>query len=73
MKSTKIQKIAIGEVQRLVLEKKIAQNKFSAALELKDFNTIESAKKHIIELNEIDNSHPLKRYLLYTCQNCKGY
>jgi len=38
----------------LEIEKKMAQNKFSAALELKEYNAIEEAKQHIVALNKKD-------------------
>lgn len=42
------------EQEHLVLEqeKKIAQNAFSAALELKEYNTIEQAKQDILKINQ---------------------
>jgi len=43
----------------LEIEKKIAQNKFSAALELKEYKTIEVAKQQIIALNKKDSAHRL--------------
>lgn len=39
----------------LEIEKKMAQNKFSAALELKEYNAIEEAKQHIVALNKKDS------------------
>lgn len=48
----------LEEEQRdLEIEKKIAQNKFSGALELKDYNEIEAAKMHIIEINKRDRTN----------------
>ncbi|TMM57529.1 sodium:solute symporter [Maribacter algarum] len=39
----------------LEVEKKMAQNQFSAALELKEYNAIDEAKQHIIEINKRDS------------------
>jgi Na+/proline symporter len=39
----------------LEIEKSMAQNKFSAAIELKEYNTIEEAKQHIVALNKKDS------------------
>ena len=41
----------------LEIDKKIAQNHFSAALEIKDFNEIEATKAHIIALNNEDRAN----------------
>ncbi len=41
----------------LEVEKKMAQNQFSAALELKEFNAIDEAKQHIIEINKRDSTN----------------
>jgi Na+/proline symporter len=41
----------------LEVEKKMAQNSFSAALELKEYNAIEKAKEHIIEINKRDRTN----------------
>ncbi|MFK7814121.1 MAG: sodium:solute symporter [Maribacter sp.] len=41
----------------LEVEKKMAQNKFSAALELKEYNAIDDAKQHIIEINKRDRTN----------------
>ncbi len=41
----------------LEIDKKIAQNKFSAALEIKDFNEIEATKAHIIAINTKDKAN----------------
>lgn len=41
----------------LEIEKKMAQNKFSAALELKEYNAIEEAKQHIVALNKKDSDN----------------
>jgi Na+/proline symporter len=38
--------------QELEMEKRIAQNAFSAALELKEYNAIQQAKQNIIKINE---------------------
>ncbi len=39
----------------LEIEKSMAQNKFSAAIELKEYNAIEEAKQHIVALNKKDS------------------
>ncbi len=41
----------------LEVEKKMAQNKFSAALELKEYNAINEAKQQIIKTNKKDSVH----------------
>lgn len=41
----------------LETEKKIAQNKFSNALELKEYNTVEAAKMQIININKKDSTN----------------
>ncbi|MEP3209784.1 MAG: sodium:solute symporter [Maribacter sp.] len=41
----------------LEIEKKMAQNQFSAALELKEYNAIDEAKQHIIEINKRDSTN----------------
>ena len=41
----------------LEVEKKMAQNQFSAALELKEYNAINEAKQHIIEINKRDSTN----------------
>lgn len=41
----------------LEVEKKMAQNQFSAALELKEYNAIDEAKQHIIEINKRDSTN----------------
>jgi SSS family transporter len=38
--------------RELEMEKKMAQNKFSAALELKEYTAVEEAKLHIIDINK---------------------
>ena len=43
--------------ERLEEEKKIAQNKFSAALELKEYTVVEEAKQQIINLNVRDSTN----------------
>lgn len=43
----------------LEIEKKMAQNKFSAAIELKEYNAIEEAKQHIVALNKRDSDNRL--------------
>ena len=49
---------ALQEGQKVLeMDKKIAQNKFSAALEMKDFNEIAAAKAHIIDLNKKDRAN----------------
>ncbi|NHF60251.1 sodium:solute symporter [Flavobacteriaceae bacterium TP-CH-4] len=40
--------------RELEVEKKIAQNRFSMALELKEYTAVEEAKLHIIEINKKD-------------------
>ena len=42
---------------KLEVEKKIAQDKFSEALELKEFTAIEEAKHHIIQINKKDSTN----------------
>jgi Na+/proline symporter len=42
--------------RELEMEKKMAQNKFSAALELKEYTAVEEAKLHIIDINEKERS-----------------
>ena len=42
---------------RLEEEKKMAQNKFSAALELKEYTAVEEAKQQIIALNKKDSTN----------------
>ncbi|WP_324027621.1 sodium:solute symporter [Maribacter sp. BPC-D8] len=41
----------------LEAEKRIAQNKFSAALEIKEFSAVEEAKKQIIRINQKDSTN----------------
>ncbi|MEP2281092.1 sodium:solute symporter [Maribacter sp.] len=41
----------------LEAEKRIAQNKFSAALEIKEFTAVEEAKKQIIRINHKDSTN----------------
>ncbi|MEP2239010.1 MAG: sodium:solute symporter [Maribacter sp.] len=41
----------------LEAEKRIAQNKFSAALEIKEFTAVEEAKKQIIRINQKDSTN----------------
>ena len=41
----------------LEAEKRIAQNKFSAALEIKEFTAVEDAKKQIIRINQKDSTN----------------
>ncbi|WP_300025253.1 sodium:solute symporter [uncultured Maribacter sp.] len=41
----------------LEAEKRIAQNKFSAALEIKEFTAVEEAKKQIIRINKKDSTN----------------
>ncbi|MUH37851.1 sodium:solute symporter [Zobellia amurskyensis] len=43
--------------ERLEAEKKMAQNKFSAALELKEYSAVEEAKQQIISLNVKDSTN----------------
>ncbi|MBT9189490.1 sodium:solute symporter [Zobellia russellii] len=43
--------------ERLEAEKKMAQNKFSAALELKEYSAVEEAKQEIIRLNVKDSTN----------------
>ncbi|QCW99738.1 sodium:solute symporter [Aggregatimonas sangjinii] len=50
-------KLLEEEQRNLEIEKRIAQNKFSGALELKDYNEIEAAKMHIIEINKKDRTN----------------
>ena len=45
--------------RELEVDKKIAQNRFSAALELKEFALVEEAKLHIIEINKKDSTSRL--------------
>lgn len=48
--------ILLQEAQvELEMEKKMAQNEFSAAIELKEYNAIEEAKLHIVALNKKDS------------------
>ncbi|MEO0528105.1 MAG: sodium:solute symporter [Bacteroidota bacterium] len=51
--------------QELEIEKKMAQNKYSAALEIKEYATIESAKQEIITLNqkELNNRNAAKEII----------
>lgn len=48
-------KLLQEEQRKLEIEKKVAQNKFSSALELKEFSAIESAKQDIINVNHKDS------------------
>jgi len=41
----------------LEIEKKMAQNQFSAALELKEYNAIAESKQHIININKRDSTN----------------
>ncbi|APA65769.1 sodium:solute symporter [Maribacter sp. 1_2014MBL_MicDiv] len=41
----------------LEAEKRIAQNKFSAALEIKEYSAVEEAKKQIIRINQKDSTN----------------
>lgn len=41
----------------LEAEKRIAQNKFSAALEIKEYSAVEDAKKQIIRINQKDSTN----------------
>ncbi|TFG73969.1 MAG: sodium:solute symporter, partial [Flavobacteriales bacterium] len=41
----------------LEMEKKMAQNKFSAALEIKEYTAVEEAKLHIIDINKKDSTN----------------
>lgn len=50
----------------LEIEKNMAQNKFSAALELKEYNAIEEAKQHIISLNKKDSTNRVAAKALIT-------
>ncbi|CAM4256314.1 sodium:solute symporter [Zobellia nedashkovskayae] len=43
--------------EKLEAEKKMAQNKFSAALELKEYSAVEEAKQEIISLNVKDSTN----------------
>ncbi|MEE9364472.1 MAG: sodium:solute symporter [Cellulophaga sp.] len=43
--------------ENLEIEKKIAQNNFSSALDLKEYSAIEEARKHIIEINERETAN----------------
>jgi len=54
--ASEYQKLQEGQAA-LEIEKKIAQNKFSAALELKDFNEIEATKANIIAINIKDHAN----------------
>ena len=45
-----------GQVD-LEAEKRIAQNKFSAALEIKEYDAVEDAKKQIIRINQKDSTN----------------
>jgi len=54
--SNEYQELQAGQ-EELQIEKRIAQNKFSAALELKDFNEIAATKAHIIALNAKDRKN----------------
>ncbi len=43
--------------RELEVQKKIAQNKFSMALELKEYTAVEEAKLHIIDINKKDQAN----------------
>ncbi len=51
---------------KLEIEKKIAQNKFSAAIELKEYKAIAIAKQHIINLNKKDSINRVAAKALIT-------
>jgi SSS family transporter len=50
-------KLLQNEQIELEVEKKMAQNHFSAALELKEYNAIDNAKQHIIAINKRDSTN----------------
>ncbi len=43
--------------RELEIDKKMAQNEFSAALELKEYTAVEEAKLHIMEINKKDSAN----------------
>ena len=59
MESTYSEDYKILEEEHLVLEseKRMAQNKFSGALDLKEYDAIEDAKQHIVSINNKDKEN----------------
>jgi SSS family transporter len=59
MESSYAEDYKILEEEHLVLEeeKRMAQNKFSGALELKEYDAIEEAKQHIVSINNKDKEN----------------
>jgi Na+/proline symporter len=59
MESSYAKDYRILEEEHLVLEseKRMAQNKFSGALDLKEYSAIEDAKQHIININKKDKEN----------------
>lgn len=53
----------------LEAEKRIAQNKFSAALEIKEYTAVEEAKKQIIRINQKDSTNRIAAKALISQAN----
>ena len=45
------------EQKHVEVQKKIAQNQFAAAIDLKEYNAVHEAKKNIIAINELDRAN----------------
>ncbi|MDO6473662.1 sodium:solute symporter [Maribacter sp. 1_MG-2023] len=57
-----------GQIE-LEAEKRIAQNKFSAALEIKEYTAVEEAKKQIIRINHKDSTNRIAAKALISQAN----
>lgn len=59
MESSYSEDYKLLEEEHLVLEsaKRMAQNKFSGALDLKEYSAIEDAKQHIVQINQKDKEN----------------
>ncbi len=71
MESSYSEDYKILEEEHLVLEsaKRMAQNKFSGALDLKEYDAIEDAKQHIISINKKDKENRKAAQALITMAN----
>lgn len=71
MESSYSEDYKILEEEHLVLEsaKRMAQNKFSGALDLKEYDAIEDAKQHIININKKDKENRKAAQALITMAN----
>ncbi|MCM4162838.1 MULTISPECIES: sodium:solute symporter [unclassified Arenibacter] len=71
MESSYSEDYKLLEEEHLVLEseKRMAQNKFSGALDLKEYSAIEDAKQHIVNINKKDKENRMAAQALISLAN----